>query len=94
MHHNDTRKGTEKSTMKPWNRDSTTYCLPHDWTMIGSVVSIVVAPPAEIGAKGPHILAKSGDNSRVIISLTMLARSAIVPNSAPRYCVMKMLDRE
>ena len=48
-----TRKGTEKSTRKPWNNDNSTKSSPLVRVMMGSVVSIVVAPPDEIGDNGP-----------------------------------------
>ena len=60
--------------------------------MMGRVVSIVVAPPILIGANFPKYLTNNGAHSRVIISRMILARRAIVPNSAPLYSVMKMLD--
>ncbi len=62
--------------------------------MIGSVVSIVVAPPAEIGDRFPNHLTIRGARSRVIISRLILDNRAIVPSSAPLYSVMKMLERE
>lgn len=55
---------------------------------------MVVAPPDEMGANGPNRLAISGASKRVIISRMMLASKAIVPSSAPRYSVMKMLESE
>ena len=58
--------------------------------MIGRVVSIVVAPPDDMGASGPNRLAMSGVSKRVIISRMMLASKAMVPSSAPRYSVMPM----
>lgn len=62
--------------------------------MMGNVVSIVVAPPTLIGASLPKYLANSGAQRRVRISLLMFASKAIVPSSAPRYWVMKILDSE
>ena len=62
--------------------------------MIGKVVSMVVAPPAEMGASFPKYLTSNGANNRVIISLAMLESRANVPNSAPLYWVMKMLESE
>ena len=61
---------------------------------MGNVVSIVVAPPAEIGAKFPNQRTKSGAHNRVIISRMMFYSKAIVPSSGPLYSVMKMLDNE
>lgn len=74
--------------------DTTTNSCPLHLVMIGSVVSIVVAPPEEIGARFPNHLTSKGAASRVIISLEMFESNAIVPNSAPLYSVMNMLDSE
>ena len=62
--------------------------------MIGSVVSIVVAPPEEIGARVPKTLTRSGAPRSVMISLMIFERSAIVPNSTPFISVISTLDRE
>src|SRR3712207_7417809 len=62
--------------------------------MIGSVVSIVVAPPAEIGARLPNQRTNRGAASNVSISLQILANNAIVPNSGPLDSVMKILESE
>ena len=61
---------------------------------MGAVVSMLVAPPDEIGANGPNQRANSGVSRSVAISRMMLAKRAMVPSSAPRYSVMKMLDSE
>lgn len=53
--------------------------------MMGSVVSMEVAPPAAIGANTPKNLMSSGASNKVMISLTMFDSKAIVPNSAPLY---------
>ena len=71
-----------------------TYRCPTVCEMIGKVVSIVVAPPAEIGAKGPKSFAIKGAPKSVSISRMMFAKRAMVPSSAPRYSVIKMLERE
>ena len=89
-----TRKGTLKSTTNPWKMDTITNCCPAVWVMIGRVVSIVVAPPAEIGARLPNHLTSNGAASKVTISRDILASKATVPNSAPLYSVMKILDKE
>ena len=91
---NVTRKGTLKSTMKPWKMETMTNSFPQVRVIIGRVVSMVVAPPTEIGASLPKNLIRIGAQSRVIISRAMLASNATVPNSAPLYCVMKILDKE
>ena len=87
-------KGIENSSTKPWNSETTAYCLPDESMMIGNVVSIEVTPPAAIGANGPATFTSSGDRSNVNISRTMFESNAMVPSSAPLYSVMKILDNE
>ena len=89
-----TRKGTEKSVRQPWKIEITTKSFPHDWVIMGSVVSAVVAPPTDIGASLPKYFTRTGANSKAIISLIILDKSAMVPNSAPRYSVIIILDSE
>ena len=72
----------------------TTNSLPEKRVMTGRVVSIVVAPPAQIGANLPNQQTSKGVPSKVIISRIILAVKAKVPNSAPRYSVIKTEDRE
>ena len=91
---NVTRNGTLKSTMKPWKIERITKSSPQLLAIIGRVVSIDVAPPAEIGASLPNHLAIKGAASRVMISRIMLASSATVPSSVPLYSFMNMLERE
>ena len=67
---------------------------PEQRVIIGNVVSIVVAPPTLIGANLPKYFTSRGAQSRVRISRQIFASKAIVPNSGPRYCVMKILDNE
>ena len=74
--------------------DAIANSFPEYWVIIGNVVSIVVAPPTDIGANFPKYFTKNGAKSKAIISLIMLDSKAIVPNSAPLYSVMKMLDNE
>lgn len=83
MQNSVTRNGTEKSTRNPWYIDTMAYSCPLDTVIMGSVVSMEVAPPALIGARRPKYLAMSGASSRVHISRVMLDSSAIVPSSAP-----------
>lgn len=52
--------------------------------IMGSVVSIVVAPPDEMGARLPNHRANNGVKSNVHISREMLESSAIRPSSVPR----------
>ena len=62
--------------------------------MIGSVVSMEVAPAAAMGAKRPKKRTKTGATNSAITSLIILDKSAMVPASAPLYSVIKMLERE
>ena len=89
-----TKNGTLKSTTNPWKIETTTKLSPAVLVIIGRVVSIVVAPPDDMVARFPNHLTSKGANSSVIISRDILDSKAIVPNSAPLYSVMKMLDNE
>lgn len=62
--------------------------------MMGKVVSIVVAPPDEMGAKGPNQRTIKGAPNNVMTSRMIFANKATVPKSGPRYCVIRMLDNE
>ena len=74
--------------------DTMTNRCPDACTMMGRVVSTVVAPPAAMGANGPNHRASNGASRRVRISRVILASSATVPNSAPLYSVIKIEERE
>ena len=89
-----TKNGTDKSITKPWYIETIEYSLPEVRTIIGKVVSIVVAPPAEIGARLPKYLTNHGAKRSVITSRIILESKAIVPSSIPLHCVIKMLDKE
>ncbi len=71
-----------------------TKLCPEKRAIMGKVVSIVVAPPAEIGASLLKYFTNRGANSKVIISRDIFDNNAIVPNSAPLYSVIKILDNE
>ena len=71
-----------------------TNSFPENLVMMGSVVSMVVAPPADMGASFPIHITSNGASNRVNISRIMFDIKAMTPNSAPLYWVMKMLDRE
>ena len=60
-----------------------TNSFPEYRVMIGRVVSIVVAPPTEIGASFPKYFTNKGAHSKAIISRMILESNAIVPNSGP-----------
>ena len=49
----ETKNGTEKSIKIPWKIAITVHSLPHTCVMTGNVTSIVVAPPAQMGANLP-----------------------------------------
>ena len=78
-----TRNGTQKSSTKPLYIETIENSFPDVRIIIGKVVSIVVAPPAAMGDKFPKYRTIRGAKSRVSISRTIFARSAIVPSSAP-----------
>ena len=94
VHQKVTMNGIENSRTKPWKMETTEYCSPEADMIIGRVVSIDVTPPAAIGDNGPETFTRNGDKSKVIISRIIFANNAIVPNSAPLYSVMKILDKE
>ena len=71
-----------------------TNSFPEHRVMMGRVVSIVVAPPTEIGASLPKYFTSNGAPSNAMISRMMLDSNAIVPNSGPLYSVMNILERE
>ena len=71
-----------------------TNSFPEHRVMIGRVVSIVVAPPTEIGASLPKYFTSKGAPSNAMISRIMLDSNAIVPNSDPLYSVINMLESE
>ena len=56
--------------------ETTTNRLPAVWVMMGRVVSIVVAPPEEMGAKLPNQRTISGAQSNVMISRAMFESRA------------------
>ena len=94
VHNNVTMNGTEKSSKHPWTIDTTIYFSPEQRVIMGRVAPIVVAPPTEIGANFPKKRTRKGAASKAIISLIILDSRAIVPNSAPLYSVIIMLDNE
>ena len=59
-----------------------TNSFPEYRVIIGRVVSIVVAPPTEIGASFPKYFTNNGAHSKAMISRMILESNAIVPNSA------------
>ena len=89
-----THNGTVKSMIIPWNKAIITKSEPEYLLMMGNVVSIVVAPPALMGARLPKYFTIHGASNKTKNSRIMFANKAIVPSSAPRYSVMRMLDKE
>ena len=57
---NVTRNGTLKSTMNPWKMETMTNSCPEQRVIIGRVVSMVVAPPTEMGASFPKNISNWG----------------------------------
>lgn len=74
--------------------ETTENSLPDVRIIIGKVVSMVVAPPAAIGASFPKYFTITGAKSNVIISRRILASNAMVPNSMPLYSVIRILESE
>lgn len=72
----------------------TTNSFPENFAIIGSVVSAVVAPPAEMGANLPNHITSKGAKSNVKSSRIMFDINAITPISAPLNSVIKILDKE
>ena len=76
--------------------------FPAYWVIMGSVVSIVVAPPAQIGASRPKYFTNRGVPINVATSRMMLAIRDIVPNSVAAWIpisgvlswVIRMDDKE
>lgn len=67
--------------------------FPENLVIIGKVVSMLVAPPAHMGAILLKCLERRGVNNSVNISLNILLARAISPSFGPLISVMKMLDR-
>lgn len=91
---NVTRKGTLKSTKNPWNIDNNTKSSPNVRIITGKVESIVVAPPADIGASGPNNLSNKGAPNNTMSSRAILHNNAIVPASVPILCEINILLNE
>ena len=62
--------------------ETKTKSFPQVAVIMGNVVSIVVAPPAQIGANRPNTRTNNGAPNKVKISRKILLIRAIVPNSA------------
>ena len=56
------------------------YSFPLNLRIMDNVVSMVVAPPTEIGDNLPKYLAKNGANNKAIISRVIFDNNAIVPS--------------
>lgn len=74
--------------------DTMTNFCPAVCVIMGRVVSMVVAPPDEMGARLPNHRTMSGAHNSVMISRAMFDSKATVPSSAPLYSVMNMLESE
>lgn len=80
--------------MNPWKIETSANLSPQQPVMTGRVVSAVVAPPAEMGARGPAIFASRGVHNRVNTSRIILEINANVPSSAPLLPEISTLERE
>lgn len=63
------------------------------FVITGSVVSIAVAPPDEMGANLPKYLAKTGVSNNVIISRVIFDNKAITPKVSPETSDISTLDK-
>lgn len=90
---NGTRNGTSNVNTNPLKTEKAAYSTPIDLVIIGSVVSIEVAPPAEMGASFPKTRAKSGENTKVNISRMIFDNKAITPNVSPAISFISTLDK-
>jgi hypothetical protein len=70
------------------------YSFPEFFKITGKVVSIVVAPPEQIGASLPKYFTIQGESSKVKTSRKILAINAMVPSVTPLYSVIRMLESE
>ena len=84
---NVTRNGTLKSTMNPWKMETMTNSCPEQRVIMGRAVSMVVA-------SFPKKFTNRGAQSKAMISRMMFESNAMVPNSAPLYSVMNILESE
>ena len=78
---NVTRKGTDRSVRKPWRMEVKAQDGPLAATIAGKVESIVVAPPAWMGASGPKVRASQGAPRKVNSSRRRLLIKATVPKA-------------
>ena len=67
---------------------------PEFLMIMGKVVSMVVAPPAEMGDSFPKYFTIQGARRRVMTSRMMLAKSEIVNSSAHLYSEISTLESE
>ena len=73
------RKGTSTVRTTPLNIDTTAYSFPEYRAIMGSDVSMDVAPPEAMGASLPKYFTRSGVAMRVNISLEIFESRAITP---------------
>ena len=69
------------------------YSFPDALEIIGNVVSMLVAPPEQIGATLPKSIAISGASSRVIISRITFDSKATTPSASLWLFLIIILDR-
>ena len=90
---NVTRNGTSTVKIMPLKTEIMAYSLPENLVIIGSVVSIAVAPPEAIGAILPKNFTKIGVINKVIISLKIFEIRATTPRASPLSLLINILER-
>ena len=90
---NVTKNGTKMVKQIPLNTEIIPHSFPENFTIIGRVVSIEVAPPEAIPANFPKYFTNNGVQRSVIISRIMFDSKAITPKVSPLIWLIKMLDK-
>ena len=72
-----TRKGTEKSTQKPWKMETMMKLSPEYRVMIGNVVSMVVAAPNNMGI-GMLLAVDEADVDKTMEAITKAGEKCFV----------------
>lgn len=81
LQNKETKKGTDISKIIPCRIAIGIIFFPEYLLIIGNITSIELIPATEIGASFPKNLEKRGAPNNDIISLTIFANNANVPNS-------------
>ena len=88
-----TKNGTSIVKTIPLKTDIIAYSFPTNFVMMGSVVSIEVAPPDAIGASLPKYFTNKGVINNVAISRDIFDIKATTPSASPLIFVIKILDK-